>query len=839
VAGLLAQFLELDEVKASGQHRVAIDQVTALSKSNNLSGLDFPFLRLWSILCDVAKVVREFTLIVDGLDECDEECRNDLCLELIKLASEPNARIILLFRPTSALQRVFDESFKIEITPNLIRQDIQLYVTKETRKHPRLTRHQEKIIDKVPQWCNGIFLLAKLMLDCLKHAATYTKQLEYLATCPPGISQFYEELLSRRTAQLTDDRLQRRREIFLILLKILTSPTCEELSVILALRDGTSQLDEDDKLIDPEEEILQLCCPLVHISKGHVSLMHESVREFLVQPGSGTSFSVHMTFDASDAFLARKCLLALSQDEYQSPNKISILIRRNVAAAADEDEDKYFYQYAATHWFIHLFALLEPAVSLIELAARFLGGNEFVSWSEFIFQLSGSQGTMLEVEGKLKVWTSSLSPDIRDYLLQVVENYFTGPYRSIAKVFEEEGGDKELPYLCLFQLGAFYNLSARLEEAFEVKKSVAEGLVGLLGERHPLSLMAESAYALEFLGQGRMREAEETFGRLAQIQREVIGPDRPDCFQSLQRQGMAELWMTKYAEADLNLTASLDGFIKTGVGVGSFLYLLSQQTLGCVLEGQGEIKRATLDFEHVWRYRVSILGPDNPMAIWSRCAMVSTYRKTGRYDEAETAVNEVIESRKRALGSEASPTVDAVIQKIVLFRETGKADEALELIDFISGEGLAKPWFERVCQVDHIRALLEIDAGKFESPRKILQALVDQALDKGLEGRNRSMLWVRLDLATILRNHDREDEALMLFDDLVTSKGSESSSSWEVPQAPNELVIAEKALQLVRKIRVQQAEDLLEKNGLRWVRQEDFWMLAGGPAADTGWMKAP
>jgi hypothetical protein len=89
--------------------------------------------------------------------------------------------------------------------------------------------------------------------------------------------------------------------------------------------------------------------------------------------------------------LASRCLAALSQEEYRSKNKITILIRRNLTSAAVEEEDKYFYQYAATHWFFHLVAVKNPESNLVRQAARFLDGNEFVSWSEFMFQLSRTQ----------------------------------------------------------------------------------------------------------------------------------------------------------------------------------------------------------------------------------------------------------------------------------------------------------------------------------------------------------------------------------------------------------------------------------------------------------------
>jgi len=481
---------------------------------------------------------------------------------------------------------------------------------------------------------------------------------------------------------------------------------------------------------------------------------------------------------------------------------------------------------------VHLTALSNPELGLVELASSFLSGNEFVSWSEFLFRISGSQGTVLEVQSKLDTWRRGLSQDLKDHL--ILDRYFSMPYRSISEVFAEDGGDKTLPYLCLFQLGEYYNLAARLEEAFEVKKTVAEGLVDLLGERNPLSLKAESAFAIEYLGRGAYREAEETFGRLAQIQLEVLGEDRPDTYQSLQRQGMAQLWMTKYRESNENLTKSLAGFIRT-VGTEHFLYLLSQLSLACVLEGQGEWRQAILNYERVWKFRLEILGPDNPMAVWSRCAMGSTYRKLGRYDEAEKALDEVIDSRTRVIGARSEVTVDAIIQQIVVFRDAGRRDEAMELVDFISDGSLADLWFERLCQVDHLRALLEADAGEVDLSRETLQTLVDQASEMG---RNRSLLWVLLDLATILRRQHEEDKAMMLFSDLVTSIDSPPSpSSWERIQKPNELQLAEEALRLVRDLRVEDATLLLKENGLRWTREETFWIITGGPAADTGYMK--
>jgi hypothetical protein len=97
---------------------------------------------------------------------------------------------------------------------------------------------------------------------------------------------------------------------------------------------------------------------------------------------------------------------------------------------------------------MHLTAVRNPKQSLVEQAANFVLGNAFVSWSEFIFQISGSQGTVLEVESKLKIWKTTLPANLKDIL--ILEEYFSGPYQAAAKGFEDDAGDKTLPYLSLF-----------------------------------------------------------------------------------------------------------------------------------------------------------------------------------------------------------------------------------------------------------------------------------------------------------------------------------------------------------------------------------------------------
>ncbi|KAL2064379.1 hypothetical protein VTL71DRAFT_4873 [Oculimacula yallundae] len=835
-AAMLYRLLQQNFVKSAVGYTSTIEKLIALSgTSRNVNNV--PFHLLWSIVRSLVAGLPEVMMIIDGLDECDEQTQAEVSSALNALSSQPNTQIIVSFRYNLKLEEGFGEAFKVELTPATVVDDIRLFVEAEIQRHPRMLMSLEReLLEVIMKPATSMFIWVAMLLEELKKADTLEAQFDCLRTVPSDLYLFYDKILP--ASNLSPESKALRKELFLLFVGLREALTCQELCYILSMKHCPEEnVYESRSLIDFNITLSRLCGSLVRISDARVHLAHETVKDYLSQH---LDLSIQVTTDNAETYLAFKTLEALLQQEYLSLNKIAILVRHNVASTAENHEDKYFYQYAATHWYIHLIAIKNPEPRLLRLAATFLQGNAFVSWSEFIFDLSGSQGKILEVESKLRLWKEGLTNESKT--LVPLGDYFEGPYRTVADSFYESGGDKTLPFITLFQLGEYFNLAVRIQEAFQVKQTVAEGLVNLLGERHPLALKAESAFALEYLGQRKFLEAEATFGRLAKIQREVIGTDRPDCFQSLQRQGMAQLWMTKFAKADLNLTYSLQGLLST-TGPNSFLYLMSQLTLGQVLEYRGEVRRAALDYEHIYNYRKARLGAENPMAVWAQCALVSVYRKLERFEEADLAVDEVINARTKTLGPRKSSTVDAIIQRLVLFLDSDRISEGLELADFILDGDLVEDWFERTCQVEHIRALFELFDGKLGVAIETLETLVQDSSKKGKEGRVRSMLWIRLDLATLLRREGRHSDAVMLFEDIVTGIQRDPTGgqvmSWEMTQSAHDLHIAEEALRMVRDTKVDEAELLLKQYGLQWVRKEDFWILNGSPPADTARMKRP
>ena len=352
-AALLYDLLQDEMVKLTDGFGMAINEIMNLSISQKCVNA-VPFHALWVIFQTLVNALPEVMMVFDGLDECDEATRIELSTAIIALSSLPNTRVIISFRIHPKLETLFQHAFKIELTPTSIKNDIELYVNAEIRRHPqKLEPLKKEILENVSRSAKGMFLWTVLLVDELKHAETLKAQRQCLTEVPPDLYTFYTKILRKTGSKLHSKSL--RREIFLILIGLRQALRCEEISFVLSLKHETATVVDDHvALIESEEALLRVCGYLVRISDGRIHLMHETVKDYLL---CHEDRSTRVDSDEAEAYLAFKCLAALSQEEYRSLNKIAMLVRENVTAAALEDKDRYFYQYAAMHWYRHLVAV--------------------------------------------------------------------------------------------------------------------------------------------------------------------------------------------------------------------------------------------------------------------------------------------------------------------------------------------------------------------------------------------------------------------------------------------------------------------------------------------------
>ena len=178
-------------------------------------------------------------------------------------------------------------------------------------------------------------------------------------------------------------------------------------------------------------------------------------------------------------------------------------------------EDSVFYDYACLHWHEHVTSLSHPSEVVLLKLRQFLTGNEFVTWSEVLFDLKKLIGPDAQVQVRiaLQSWVDLLPTQTKEQI--PIGAYFILPHQSLNQELEEENNDKLVPLLPLARLGEYFDLGGVSREdwqvAYECKKTVAEGYAKVLGERSPLTLRAKTSLLLEDFWQTRFDEAEGSF----------------------------------------------------------------------------------------------------------------------------------------------------------------------------------------------------------------------------------------------------------------------------------------------------------------------------------------
>ncbi|KAH7321537.1 hypothetical protein BKA65DRAFT_598695 [Rhexocercosporidium sp. MPI-PUGE-AT-0058] len=837
--------------------RKAADEIaTYLQKLDNSSQLRFVTLR--PVVCGALKRLQWYTLIVDALDECDDF--GEPVMQMIdSLMAGPHAlhgpKIIVLLRKSDTLTRICANTIAIAFDENSVMPDIKRFIAERVRQYPILKTIESEIIGKTKESCHGNFLWVSTMISSLLgHAKHKHARLKRLERIPDDLIQFYEQLVHEASRNKEEWELRLRREIFLLLLNPKRALTVDEVAIALQFR-GTKRQPIEKRLEDVPKTIQRLCWPLVTIRDDRVLLVHTLVEDFLTQPlpdQVSRALSVHITRAESNATLARRCLQVLSEDQNRDPERISYWLYKNlyyepnlpralVQLSEDKDEDIVLYEYAAKYWTYHLTAVKEPTATLLDMASSFLHHYEFVMYSEYLYDYSSREiSPISNVQAKLRSWLALLPPDSKKHL--TLDDFFEEPYRELAEAYDQGNGSSILKYLCLFQLGNFYGLQAKPQPRYETLKEVAEGLEAILGREEPLVLRAKYMFAACLLPRREFTRALNLARTVSEIQKIVCGLERNDYWATLQLVAVLQFLMTDFVAATSTQSEVSKGL--SGVpDARRFNVQMSDLFTGYIYEARGLLDDALLKYSMVERTQREALGEGNPSTLSAQVSMGSIYRQQGNLGEARKRLEHALAGWQVLFGETNSGVVDTTIQFIILDRETGEdwsRDAALARIDILEGNGSLNGEFQRYCQVRHLEALVLVDQGEFEEARLILQSLLDEQAQRGREANNRSLLWVRLTLATILREHEKKDEVPLLFEKLVTATGGgDVSPNYDRLDTPKELEMAERALRFIRQREQKKAEELLREHGLRWVREEDFWLISGTPSVDTAWMKGP
>ncbi|KAJ6439251.1 endonuclease/exonuclease/phosphatase [Purpureocillium lavendulum] len=393
------------------------------------------------------------------------------------------------------------------------------------------------------------------------------------------------------------------------------------------------------------------------------------------------------------------------------------------------------------------------------MVGLFLRSLQFAYWAEYSYTDIGDFQAIRSALILLRKWSRGLSGTIKELLH--LDDYFETPYKILHRAYQETNCDKVLKWLALMRLEFYLYDMGRITDIEEIRDQVADRLSNLLGSRHPLTLQARSDAAYAPLFKGEVLKAHRMYVEIARDQR-ATSPNinHQDLFFTLLYQGQAEFLMNRTTKALETLSSASAGFLSA---------------LDALV---GHHMRSLRTIEHVRQIREEQYGPDDSFAVTTRCFTGGMYRIVGDKEQALANLERGLRFRQQFLPICDLLTLDPAIILAIAYRDFGMNEQAEKLLEELETHG----------------KLEEKDRGKTDLAINLLQALLTQT-DRWQN--NRSLLWVRLDLASMLRYRHREGDnsaAASLFQGIVTEALANDDTG--EPDPPVVLGLAEKAIRL-------------------------------------------
>ncbi|KAI1840299.1 hypothetical protein JX266_013476 [Neoarthrinium moseri] len=788
------------------------------------------FAHLWEYALKGLQYISPYTLVIDSLDGFPDSekspCFNQVLRDLEGLCQKPGNQVILLHRPDPRLSLSI-EHISISLSSDLAQSDINTFFFDEYRRHGLESSCFDDAAQKIRDCAAGNFVFIQMSLQHLNNAVTDAQLRRRLNHFPTTLGDLYRSIAEEKLRSLDPDQLQARRHFFMTVSAARRTLTVSEFACMLDLRAGRA-----------EKLISELCDPFLEIHDGFVQFSHHSVGQHLSGAhGIGPPRIDGYAIDEAYQSHAEDSIKVLLDKKYQNLGLIGNLLRSNVNkllrqqitsgdVCPDGAVNRPSYDYAARHWVLQLKAVREPTTELVRLVDNFIRSRQSVHWAETVSDPTLQNSPLVVARKNLRSWHQGLPQDLKSLL--DLGQYIVQPYREISEAFLDESGNIELKLFSLLQLGYFLFAIGDAEQTYLIRQDVASGLEKLRGPNDPLvvRVRVDAAFTCYFVGE--MSQALRDFKDLYRRQCALLGPEALDTLRAMAYVGISELFLTDFPAANATLQ-KVWGLLRKNLPEGDSLVLSTELMQGWTLDQDDQLRPAVEILHHIYEKRENTFGADDGLAVMALYSMANVNRKLGKSHLAIEQMEAAYTARLKIWERTNFHVVDLAISLTIAYRDDSRLREARELIGSIELDENIPSRFYRHCQITHLRALLGTEEHAINILRQILASTERQH-------NNRALLWTRIDLAVLLRRRHLNDEADLLFEGLVTQSNGKDPD--DEPDPPQYLAIAEKALTLIRGGSMQSAKNLLDQNGLKWTRPRDFWLLYGGPAADTRVMRA-
>ena len=335
------------------------------------------FSELWEILVKSAEdsEAGEIICVLDALDECEKNARNQLIEKLVHFFSQGEScqnpslklKFLVTSRPYDDLEQNFqrlsgvstyvhfdgdDKSQKIGQEINLVIDARIPYITGDFNDEDR-----KRISNRLKEMGNRTYLWLFLIIDIIEKSPSNFRRMSsidsLLSDLPSEVSDAYEIILSR-----SKDEVKAR--ILLQLIVAATRPlSLEEANMALAIA-SRGESCRSQRALDLwhlqsfTTTVQNICGLFVSVHDGKLSLIHQTAREFLIRTSKSGSAHSHkwkgcLDMATAHGTISRICLDYLNFQDVASTHQSQLGQGRH----AEPKNECYLLDYAANNWAAH------------------------------------------------------------------------------------------------------------------------------------------------------------------------------------------------------------------------------------------------------------------------------------------------------------------------------------------------------------------------------------------------------------------------------------------------------------------------------------------------------
>lgn len=234
-------------------------------------------------------------------------------------------------------------------------------------------------------------------------------------------------------------------------------------------------------------------------------------------------------------------------------------------------------------------------------------------------------------------------------------------------------------YNTLLELGSIYQAQSKLADAEATYEEALQGLVELLGEGHPSSMVARGNLGQIYEMMGLFDQAEPLLKDTLALMESILGEAHADTLSV--RNNLALLYESQgnFREAEPLYEKSRTLMIElfgedhnnpTAVANNlAYLYMLME-----------EYEKSTGMFEEVIRRWEGIFGPEHQNTLKARNNLGRVYKRQGILDLAEQNISTALELRRSVLGADHIDAIRSMIDLGGVYIDQGRNEEAVTLL---------------------------------------------------------------------------------------------------------------------------------------------------------------